>query len=55
MNAMLHIVVWAAGITSLYLVADMIAADLINRRTERIAQRQHELSVEHQRRSRRRR
>jgi hypothetical protein len=54
MDAMLLIVAWAAGITSLFLVADMIAADLINRRMERIARRQPELAAEHKRRSRRR-
>jgi hypothetical protein len=54
MDAMLLSVAWAAGITSLFLVADTIAADLINRRTERLAQRQHEISAEHQRRLRRR-
>jgi hypothetical protein len=52
MNGMLQIVFWAAGITSLFLVADTIAADFLNRRTERIAQRQRELSAEQQRRSR---
>ncbi|MGO8914601.1 MAG: hypothetical protein ACLQJR_01675 [Stellaceae bacterium] len=39
MDALLMIVAWAAGIVSLFLVADMIAADLANRRAERIAAR----------------
>ena len=36
MDAVLLIVAWAAGITSLFLVGDMIAADLANRRAERL-------------------
>jgi hypothetical protein len=55
MDAMLLIVAWVAGITGLLLVADMIAADLINRRTERIAARQRETASELQHRLRRRR
>jgi cytochrome c biogenesis protein CcdA len=39
MDAMLLMVAWAAGITGLFLVADMIAADILERRAERIAQR----------------
>lgn len=55
MDALLLIFAWAAGIMSLFLVADMIAADLANRRAERIAARQLELPLEHQHRSGRRR
>ncbi len=40
MDAVLLIVAWAAGITSLFLVGDMIAADIANRRAERLAGRQ---------------
>lgn len=39
MDALLLIVAWGAGIASLFLVADMIAADLANRRAERMAAR----------------
>lgn len=42
MDALLLIVAWAAGVAGLLLVADMIAADLLNRRSERIAARQGE-------------
>jgi hypothetical protein len=38
MDALLLIFAWAAGLMSLFLVADMIAADLINRRAERVAE-----------------
>ena len=40
MDALLLIVAWGAGIMSLLLVADMIAADFANRRAERLARRQ---------------
>jgi hypothetical protein len=39
MDALLLIVAWGAGLMSLFLVADMIASDLVNRRAERIAAR----------------
>lgn len=39
MDALLLIVAWAAGIAGLFLVGDMIAADLANRRAERVAAR----------------
>jgi hypothetical protein len=35
MDAILLIFAWSAGILSLFLVGDMIAADLANRRAER--------------------
>ncbi len=39
MDALLLIVAWGAGLMSLFLVADMIASDLVNRRAERVAAR----------------
>ena len=42
MDALLLIFAWGAGIMSLFLVADMIAADFATRRAERIARRQGE-------------
>jgi len=42
MDALLLIVAWGAGLMSLFLVADMIAADFATRRAERIARRQDE-------------
>lgn len=39
MDALLLIVAWVAGIASLFLIADMIAADLANRRAERLSTR----------------
>jgi len=39
MDAVLLIFAWSAGILSLFLVGDMIAADLANRRAERSAPR----------------
>ena len=53
MDALLLIVAWGAGLTGLFLVADMIAADLANRRAERMAARQVELPIERERRQRR--
>jgi hypothetical protein len=47
MDALLLIVAWGAGLMSLFLVADMIASDLVNRRAERIAARH----VDHDRRA----
>jgi hypothetical protein len=47
MDVLLLIVAWGAGLTSLFLVADMIASDLVNRRAERIAARH----VDHDRRA----
>jgi hypothetical protein len=49
MDALLLIVAWAAGIASLFLVADMIAADFTNRRAERIAARHVEHPQDRQR------
>lgn len=37
MDSLLLIVAWGAGLMSLFMVADMIASDLVNRRAERIA------------------
>src|SRR6266851_1927020 len=37
MDALLLIVAWGAGLMSLFLVADMIASDLVNRRAARTA------------------
>ncbi len=54
MDAWLLIFAWAAGLMSLFLVGDMIAADFATRRAERIAQRQLELPLD-QRRARQRR
>jgi hypothetical protein len=51
MDALLLIIAWAAGIAGLFLVGDMIAADLANRRAERVAAR----AVEPERRRRHRR
>jgi hypothetical protein len=34
MDVVLLVVAWAAGLTSLFLVGDMIASDLANRRAE---------------------
>ena len=39
MDSLLLIFAWAAGLMSLFLVADMIAADLVDRRAERVARR----------------
>lgn len=39
MDHLLLIVAWAAGAAGLFLVADMIAADLMTRRAERLARR----------------
>lgn len=50
MDYFLLILAWVAGLTSLFLVGDMIAADLVNRRVERLALRQLDRSVERQRR-----
>jgi hypothetical protein len=49
MDALLLIVAWGAGLMSLFLVADMIASDLVSRRAERVAAR-----IERERRSPRR-
>lgn len=49
MDALLLIFAWGAGIMSLFLVADMIAADFANRRAERIARREAEPPAERQR------
>lgn len=40
MDAVLLVVAWAAGLMSLFLVGDMIAADIANRRAERLAAHQ---------------
>jgi hypothetical protein len=40
MDAVLLIVAWLAGVASLLLVADMIMADVLSRRAERVAARQ---------------
>jgi hypothetical protein len=53
MDALLLIFAWAAGIMSLFLVADMIAADLVNRHAERVAERQLEPALRQARRTRR--
>jgi hypothetical protein len=50
MDALLLIVAWGAGLISLFLVADMIASDIVNRRAERVAAR-----IERERRPARRR
>jgi uncharacterized membrane protein len=55
MNALLQILAWAAGIISLFLVGDMIVADLAYRRAERIAARQIEAELPAQRAARLRR
>ena len=34
MDVVLLVVAWAAGLTSLFLVGDMIASDFVNRRAE---------------------
>jgi hypothetical protein len=39
MDALLLIIAWSAGLASLFLTVDMIAADFANRRAERIAAR----------------
>ncbi len=39
MDHLLLIVAWVVGAASLFLVADMIAADLVDRRAERVARR----------------
>jgi hypothetical protein len=54
MDALLLIVAWAAGIASLFLIGDMIAADLANRRAERLATRPVERSADRKRHVRRR-
>jgi hypothetical protein len=54
MDALLLIVAWVAGIASLFLIADMIAADLANRRAERLATRPVEHSADRDARGRRR-
>jgi hypothetical protein len=51
MESLMLIFAWGAGIMSLFLVADMIAGDLANRRAERIAKRRAEVPPEHQRRA----
>ncbi len=53
MDAILLVIAWGAGLMSLFLVADMIATDLAQRRAERIATRQLELPIEAERRRRR--
>jgi hypothetical protein len=45
MDSLLLIFAWAAGLMSLFLVADMIAADFATRRAERVAERQFEPSL----------
>ncbi len=50
MESLLLIFAWSAGIMSLFLVADMIAGDIANRRAERIANRRAEPPPEHRRR-----
>ncbi|HWI27704.1 MAG TPA: hypothetical protein VN668_12095 [Stellaceae bacterium] len=39
MDSLLLIFAWAAGLMSLFLVGDMIAADFATRRAERVAER----------------
>lgn len=51
MDALLLIFAWAAGLMSLFLVADMIAADVINRRAERVAEQRLEPALVRHRRS----
>lgn len=50
MDALLLVFAWAAGVMSLFLVADMIAADFIDRRAERIAEHQLEPALVRRRR-----
>ena len=54
MDALLLIVAWVAGIASLFLIADMIAADFANRRAERLSARLVEHSVDREPRRRHR-
>jgi hypothetical protein len=54
MDALLLIVAWVAGIASLFLIADMIAADFANRRAERLATRVIERSADREPRGRKR-
>jgi hypothetical protein len=54
MVILLLIFAWIAGAMSLFLVADMIATDLVARRAERIAARQPGLPREQRRRIERR-
>jgi hypothetical protein len=46
MDSLLLIFAWGAGLMSLFLVADMIAADVVARRAERVAERQGERRLE---------
>ncbi len=55
MDALLLIFAWGAGIMSLFLVADMIAADFATRRAERMAERHLEAAMRPIQRSRGRR
>jgi hypothetical protein len=55
MDALLLLVAWVAGIASLFLIADMITADLANRRAERLATRPVERSADREPRGRRKR
>jgi hypothetical protein len=50
MDALLLVFAWAAGLMSLFLVADMIAADFIDRRAERVAEHQLEPALVRRRR-----
>jgi hypothetical protein len=51
MESFLLIFAWGAGIMSLFLIGDMIAADIANRRAERIARRHGESLPEPRRRA----
>jgi hypothetical protein len=51
MESLLLIFAWGAGLMSLFLVGDMIAADLANRRAERIARHREDAGAEHRRRA----
>lgn len=46
MDSLLLIFAWGAGLMSLFLVADMIAADVVARRAERVAERQGDRRLE---------
>lgn len=53
MDAVLLVIAWGAGLMSLFLVADMIATDIAQRRAERIPARQRGVPVEAERQRRR--
>jgi hypothetical protein len=54
MDALLLIIAWVAGIASLFLIVDMIAADFANRRAERLSARLVERSPDRESRGRHR-